>query len=182
VSLPGAVGSTCAVYVYREGALSAIGHDLKLLVTDFTLEVGEDLAIRASARTGSLKVAGVLHGANRGDPEAVDEREPGARDRKEIERNIVRDVLEADRFPVATFRSTAVEVSGEGYRISGQLELHGVARDLSFAVERQGSRAVARFPLLQPDFRIKPYRALLGALKVKPEIMIEVIGEVTSET
>jgi hypothetical protein len=176
------VGSTCAVYVYREGALSGLGHDLKLLVTDFTLEIGEDLAVRASARTDSLRVAGVLHGADRGNPETVDEREPGARDRKEIERNIVRDVLQADRFPVATFRSTAVEASGEAsgerYRISGQLELHGVVRDLSFAVERQGSRAVARFPLQQPDFRIKPYRALLGALKVKPQIIVEVTGEV----
>ncbi len=175
MSLPRAVASTCAVYVYREGALSGLGHDLKLLVTDFTLEIGEDLAVRASARTGSLRVAGVLRG---GDPDAVDEREPGARDRKEIERNIVRDVLEANRFPVASFHSTKVEASGEGYRISGQLELHGVVRDLSFAVERQGSRAVVRFPLQQPDFRIKPYRALLGALKVKPEIVVEVITAV----
>jgi hypothetical protein len=175
VSQAGTVESLCAVYVFREGALSGLGHDLKLLVTDFALEIEEGPAIRASARTDSLRVAGVLRGS---DPGRVDASEPGARDRKEIERNVVRDVLEADRFPVASFHSKQVETTGDGYRVTGTLELHGVAREVTFVVEREGERAVARLSLQQPDFRIKPYRALLGALKVKPEVLIEVSGEV----
>ncbi len=184
-------GSTCAVYIYREGALSAVGHDLQLLVTDFTLEIGPDLAVVASARTDSLRVAGALRG-NR-----VDESEPGARDRRDIESNAMRDVLEAGRYPVANFRSTHVEAieaveasepsealsspAGGRYRVDGRLEIHGVVREVSFTVERQGGRAVAHLPLHQPDFRIKPYRAFLGALRVKPEVMIEVSAPLPPE-
>jgi len=33
--------TACAVFAFREGAFSAVGHDLELQVTDFTLEIGE---------------------------------------------------------------------------------------------------------------------------------------------
>jgi hypothetical protein len=32
--------TACAVFAFREGAFSAVGHDLKPQVTDFTLEIG----------------------------------------------------------------------------------------------------------------------------------------------
>lgn len=51
--------SACAVCAFREGAFSAVGHDLKLQVTDFTLEIGEGLAVTASCRTDSLRAVEV---------------------------------------------------------------------------------------------------------------------------
>ncbi len=162
---------TCAVYIFREGALSAFGHDLKLQVTDFTLEIGEGLAIRAGCRTDSVRVVGALR---RGDTASVDEQLPSAGDRRDIERNVARDILEADRYPQATFRSTKVEPSGGGYRVAGLLDLHGAVKEVTFTAERQGDRAVARLTLDQPDFRIKPFRAMMGALRVKPEVLLEV--------
>jgi YceI-like domain len=158
----------CFVYVYREGALSAVGHDLELRITDFKLEVGGEPAIQAEFRAGSLRVAGVLKGG------AVDEREPSARDRREIEGNIEREVLEAGRHPLISFRSLAVERTGEEARITGLLELHGVVREIAFPVRLYAGRAVARVTLDQKAFGIKPYRALLGALRVKPEVVVEV--------
>jgi hypothetical protein len=171
--MPNAQRATCAVLVYREGAFSAMGHDLKIEVPDFTLEVGPDLAIRATARTGSPRVVGVLR-----DGGAVDTREPSASDRKDIERNIARDILEAEKFPQAAFRSTSVEAAGDRYRVVGNLDLHGVVKQISFTAERRGDRAVARITIHQPDFRIKPFRAMLGALRVKPDVVLEVSAPV----
>jgi hypothetical protein len=45
---------------------------------------------------------------------------------------------------------------------------------VAFTAERQGDRAIARLTLNQPDFRIKPFRAMMGALRVKPEVLLEV--------
>jgi hypothetical protein len=156
------------VYVYREGALSAVGHDLKLRVADFRIEAGGEPTIQAEFRADSLCVAGVLKG------EAVDEREPGERDRRQIEGNIAREVLEAGRYPLISFRSLKVETAGEEARVTGRLELHGVVREIGFPVRLYAGRAVARVTVEQPEFGIKPYRAFLGALRVKPGVVVEV--------
>jgi hypothetical protein len=37
-----------------------------------------------------------------------------------------------------------------------------------------GDRVVARLTLNQPDYRIKAFRAMMGALRVKPEVLLEV--------
>lgn len=163
--------ATCAVFAFREGALSALGHDLKLEVTEFTLEIGEGPAVRASCGTASVRVVGTLR---QGDTAAVDEGRPSASDRQGIERDVAQKILESGKYPRATFRSTKVEPAGDRYRIAGILDLHGVAREVAFSAERQGDRAVARLTLNQPDFSIKPFRAMMGALRVKPEILIEV--------
>ena len=44
---------------------------------------------------------------------------------------------------------------------------------MAFTAERRGDRAVARLTVNQPGFRGKPFRAMMGALRVKPEIVIE---------
>jgi hypothetical protein len=162
------------VYVYREGALAAVGHDLKLRVDDLRLEVGTDAgepSVQAELRADSLRVVGVLRNG------AVDETEPSPGDRRDIEGNIVREVLEAGRYPVISFRSSAVEREETGIvRVVGRLELHGVAREIELRVRLDaGGRASTRVAVAQPDFRIKPYRAFLGALRVKPEVVVEVV-------
>jgi hypothetical protein len=165
---------TCAVFTFREGAFSALGHDLKLQVADFNIEVGEigeGLAIRASARTDSVRVVGVLRNGRTND---VDERLPLPRDRQTIERKVAQDILESERYRQATFRSTRVEPAGDGYRVVGLLDLHGVVKEVTFTAERKADRAVVHLILNQPDFRIKPFRAMMGALRVKPEVLLEV--------
>ncbi len=161
--------SDCFVHVYREGALAAVGHDLRLRVTGFRIEIGGEPAVRAEFRADSLRVVGVLRGGG------VDEEEPSPRDRREIEENVRRDILEAGRYPVMTFRSRSVARSGEEVRIAGRLDLHGVVRDIEFPVRWEAGRAVARVRIHQPDFGIRPFRALLGALRVKPDVLVEAI-------
>lgn len=163
-----ATTADCSVYIYREGILSAVGHDLKLRVSDFTLEIGEDLAIRATFRADSLRVAGAMKG------DKLDENALSAKDKQDIEKSIVKDVLEAGKYAAISFRSTSVEKAGERHRVKGRLDLHGAVRDIEVSVEKRAGRSVARVHLQQPDFRITPYRALMGALRVKPEVVVEV--------
>jgi hypothetical protein len=165
-----ASNSECFVYVYREGILSAVGHDLKLRVTEFTL-VGErePLSIHAEFRADSLRVIGAFKNG------AVNENEISAQDKQEIENNIARDVLETQKYPMISFYSTAIEkASDHQYRMSGRLELHGVTRMLNCTVAQKLGRAETSVSVHQSDFGIRPYRAFLGALRVKPDVRVEI--------
>jgi hypothetical protein len=61
---------------------------------------------------------------------------------------------------------------GDGFRISGELTLHGNTRPITFVARREGTRMMAEVRLHQPEFGVKPYTALLGALKVKPDVIV----------
>jgi polyisoprenoid-binding protein YceI len=55
------------------------------------------------------------------------------------------DFFDVQKFPTLAFRSTAVSKKGEGERaVAGELTIHGVTRNVSFAVE--GPSAPARDP------------------------------------
>jgi hypothetical protein len=157
-----------AVSTYREGAFAAMGHDLRLRFTSFTIEVRDDLSIEARAKASSLELVGAIENG------AVRSGKPSGGDRASIERDGREKVLEASRYPEIVFRSRSVKGEGDGWQVSGHLDLHGAVRDLSFRVERRDGRAVARFGVSQPAFHIKPFRAPLGVLKVKPDLDVEV--------
>ena len=97
---------------------------------------------------------------------------PSADERREIEDNTRRDVLDANRYPEIRFRSTRVTDVEGGHDVAGTLQLHGKERDLVVALRRAGDRYVADVPIEQPDFGIRPYSAFLGALKVKPRVVV----------
>jgi hypothetical protein len=159
----------CLIFTEREGLLGAMGHDLKLRVARFSIE-GDAVARHLAARfdAASLVVVAALRdGAE--DPAALSES-----NRREIEGSIATYVLEAERHPEVRFVASAIDPSGPGYRLRGTLSLHGVEREIEVPVRREGERLVAEVRLHQPDFGIRPYSALLGALKVKPDVRVVV--------
>lgn len=159
----------CLVFTRKEGLLSAVAHDLKVRVGRFTVEVGEGAPLKISARfdAASLQVVCAMReGAE--DPGLL-----SASDRQKIERNIVEDVLHAARFPEARFEGEAAR-EGDGYVVTGQLSLHGVSKALRVKSRAEGGRQVAEVVLHQPDFGIKPYSAMLGALKVQADVRVRV--------
>jgi hypothetical protein len=162
-----ATSAECLVLTYKEGLLSAIAHDLEIRVTRFEVDVGEDpLSVQATFDASSLRVVGAVHDG------AVQPGTLGDSDREKIEHNIVADVLHAGEHPSIQFASTAISPEGDGYRIAGTLTLHGRARPVSFQARPHGDRMVAEVRLHQPDFGIKPYSALLGALKIKSDVTV----------
>jgi polyisoprenoid-binding protein YceI len=97
-----------------------------------------------------------------------------ARDHAKIEKNIREDVLASGRFPEVLFRSTAAAPRGDGWEVTGDLSLHGVTRRVAAQVRRVEGWWVAEVTLRQPDYGIKPYSAMLGALKVQPDVKVVV--------
>jgi hypothetical protein len=157
----------CLVLTFKEGLLSAVAHDLQIRVGRFDIDVDDEThAITARFEAGSLTVVTAMHdGAPR--PEALSEA-----DKRKIEQNIQADVLDVRAHPDILFRSTEVSAEGEGYRVRGDLTLHGRTRSIAFSVGKKGDRLVAEVPIHQPDFGIKPYSAMLGTLKVKADVTV----------
>lgn len=163
----------CVIRVFKDGLLATVGHDLLLEVKDFHLTIKEDRSVEAECRTDSVEVVGAVKNG------AV---VPGAlspEDLRTIKSDMQKQVLECDRYPKAAFRSTSVTESGGRYRIAGFLTLHGSEQRVELSSEKGEGEAVAKLTVNQPTFGIKPYRAMLGALKIKPDVIVEVTVPVT---
>ncbi len=163
-----ATTAECLVFTYKEGVLSAIAHDLKHRVTAFTVDVDDRTgAIDARFDARSLRVECVMRAGREAPGSLRDDQ------KREIEGNVIKDVLHARRHPEIRFVSREVEPQGEGLRVVGTLSLHGVDRRLEAVARRDGERLVASVPIHQPDYGIQPYRALLGALKIQPTLRVQ---------
>lgn len=155
------------VRTYREGLAQKVGHDLILEATAWqaTIGVGDDgtptsIALEADPR--ALQVRQGLHGA----------KPLSDSDRASIRDNIVRKVLGTQ--PIA-FESSRIASTGAKAAVSGQLTLQGTARPLAFEVElAPGGRVTGTLTLRQSEWGIKPYRALMGALKVRDDVEVVV--------
>ena len=155
------------MFTYREGLLSAVAHDLRIRVTRFSIEIDEAArTIRAIADARSLRVECALRdGAEL----------PGAlsdANLKEIQTNIAGSILEVSRYPEIRFESSRIEDRPDGFDVDGTLELHGRSRPVRAAIRRSGDRDVAELTVQQPDFGIKPYSAMLGALRVRADVLV----------
>jgi hypothetical protein len=164
-----ATSAECVVFTFAEGLLAAFAHDLKLRVERFTLEVDRRTArVVARFEAGSLRVVGAIRGASEV-PEPLRES-----DRREIERAIARDVLAAEHDPQIVFVSTRVTGRGGELDVEGDLTIRGRTRRIATVVRRHDGRLVADVVLHKPDFGIPPYTALLGTLRVKPDVRVRV--------
>lgn len=164
-----ASSAECLVFTCKEGLLSAVAHDLKLRVNKFVITVDEQTrAIEARFDAASLRVVCTMRGGT--------EWAAGlsAANKREIETNIARDVLAVHSFPEIVFVSTAVQEKTRVYVIKGTLDLHGTQRAITVQARKEGQRYVAEAQLHQPDFGIRPYTALLGTLKVQPDVTVRV--------
>ena len=156
----------CQVFTFKEGALSALAHDLEIGVGRFTIDVTPELAIDATFDAGSLTV---LHAIKDGRPHDV-----GDGDRRKIEKNLREDVLDTRRYPEIRFRAAKATPAGDGFVLAGELTLHGKTRPLEIKTRAVAGKQVAEITLHQPDFGIKPFSAMLGTLKIKPDIKVRV--------
>lgn len=159
------------VHTWREGLLSPVGHDLELRVADVTVEIDEGGGVVARCDAASIELVGAVANG-RVDPGAI-----GRRDRGKIEDGARNQVLSVKRHPEVVFQAPATRSRpGGGVQLDGQLTLHGRTQPFSLVASPQDGRLVARARLDQRDFGIKPFSAMLGALKIRPvvEILVSV--------
>jgi hypothetical protein len=159
----GPENASLVVKTYREGMAAKVGHDLIIDVTRWEATADlVDATVELSADPQSLEISEGLHGVK----PLTD------KDRREIRQNIDEKVLR--RQPL-TFRSTAVrlEEGGRVLVVEGGLTMAGATRTITAAlnVDADG-RITGTIPLTQSDWGIKPYRGLMGALRVRDELEI----------
>lgn len=143
--------------------LSSAAHDLKLGVARFYLEISGD-SVTGEFEAGSLEALCALKDGIEVRGLLTD------RARSEIEAIAREKVLGVARYPLIRFESTTVSAT----EVKGRLSLRGVTRELSGTRREEGDRTVAEFRFSQSDFGIRPYSALLGALKVKDEVLVRI--------
>jgi polyisoprenoid-binding protein YceI len=161
VAVIGPDSGTLVVKTYREGVAAKAGHDLVIEVTRW--EANVDLAagtIELTADPRSLEIREGLRGVK----PLTD------RDRREIRKNIDDKVLHGQ--PIA-FRSRLVRADEGRLHVEGDLTLAGNTRPLTADLEvAADGRVRGTIPLTQSDWGIKPYRGLMGALKVRDAVEI----------
>ncbi len=168
--------ATCRIFTYKEGLLSALAHDLRINVTSFVIELSDDdTSINARFDAGSLHAdCAMVDGVERRDllsPESL----------KEIDDNILRDVLDAASHRYIFFCSDSVTKEDSSYLIRGTLTLRGKPKQILFTARTEDGFYVAETVLNLPDFGIRPFSALFGAIKIKPHILIRVALPLTGD-
>lgn len=156
----------CLVYAYKEGLLSAVGHDVKLRVRKFEVRAEPD-GVVATFDPASLEVVCAMRQGSE-NPGGLSDK-----DKRTIESYVRDDILHVRRHPRIELRSTEIEADDEGWSVTGNLTLHGRTRSVVARVERRADRVVTRVRLHQPDFGIEPFRAMLGTLRIQPRVEVE---------
>jgi len=157
------------LFSFKDGLLAKLAHDLKLRVDEFSIDVADDLSsVKATFQASRVSVLCAMKDG-RDDHGTLSDG-----DKKKILSNVADDVLNSRRHPTITFESTGVREQGSSRVVTGNLTLNGQTRSVSATVREDGASWVTDVNLQQPDFGIKPYKALAGALKVKPEVRVSV--------
>ena len=160
----------CFIFTFKDGLLSPIAHDLRIRVTSFRVEVDEaKTSVVASFDTTSLRVdTPMKDGAE--NPSAL-----SAADKDKIAAQIRDDVLHSSKHPAASFRSSHVTARGDGgYDLTGELTLHGVSKPIEAQTQLVDGRQQLELTLHQPDFGITPFKAMLGTLKIQPNVKVRI--------
>lgn len=163
----GPENATLQVRTYREGLASKAGHDLVIEVEDWRATVivpdgSGPLGVQLSADPRSLYPSEGHGGA----------KPLSDKDRGEIKKSIDTKVLKEQ--PIH-FRSNAVEpADGDGrLEVSGELSMGGRVRPVSFELSVAADGHVqGTVRLKQSEWGIKPYTALMGALKVRDDVEV----------
>jgi polyisoprenoid-binding protein YceI len=104
------------------------------------------------------------------------------KDKNDIKKNIAGLLGNAS----ITFQSTSVKPRDDkNATVVGDLSIAGQSRqatlDLTIEPDGSGARLTGRVPIVQSSFGIKPFTAMMGALKVKDEVEVDVDVRLPSE-
>jgi len=169
------------VRTYKEGLGSGLAHDHVVEATEVSGTLEYDAAradtssIVIEARTATLRV----------DEPAARQRfgvegKPSESERADVTKAMrAPDQLDVARYPTIRFASTRVVPEGEGQlRVTGRLTIRDVTREVTFpatiTVEGGVLRGRATLRFLQSSFGYRPYSALLGAIRNKDEVSLDV--------
>ncbi len=153
----GPANASLVIKTYREGVAAKVGHDLVMEAERWEATVdGETVSLEADSRSFAIR-------------EGLRGMKPlSDKDRADIRKNIDEKVLGGQ--PIA-FRGSARR-DGAVLVVDGELTMGGASRPLMASLPIEAGRVIGTIPLTQSEWGIKPYRGLMGALKVRDELEI----------
>jgi polyisoprenoid-binding protein YceI len=170
---PDAATSSITLFTYKEGLLSSVAHDLRFDATGWRAPLARDgdrVSVEVVVPVRGLRVRGQV---TSGQVVALRDK-----DHAEIEGNLQgKHVLDAARHPDLRFTGQGTLPAGDGpVQVEGALTLAGQTRPLRLtaSVRRDGAdlRVEGEVRLRQTTWGVKPYSALLGALRVQDEVKV----------
>ena len=163
----GPENGTLTVRTGKAGAASKAGHNLVIEVGRWSATLGEDSAELTADATSMRVVSG-----SGGISPLGDEEKAG------IAQTIDEEVLKGGTI---SYRSSAVTAREGGYDVEGELDLLGVRAPLSFSLSVDGDRLTGSVRVKQTDWKIKPYSALFGTLKVADVVEVTIDATLPKE-
>lgn len=151
------------------GRAARMGHRLTIAMTRWHATVSwagpEPAAVQLVVETDSFEV---LRG------------EGGVKGLSGPEKAVVRSnalkSLDAGRFPEIRYAARVIDKIGDGYRLTGQLEVHGKSRAhvVQLRTEDLGDawRMSTESTVRQTDYGIKPYSLLMGSVQVTDDVSV----------
>ena len=160
---------TCIVYTYKAGVLSAVGHDLAIRCERFSIDIDlDDEVIEGRFDATQLTVLGAVKNG------VIVDDVLSPKDTAEILANIRNYVLKNHQGAQIRFESDDLEIDDDTIEGDGTLTIPPRSHRVDFEADIEDGRAVCSIKLHQPDFGITPFSALMGALRIQPDILIEV--------
>jgi|SRR5580658_4385737 polyisoprenoid-binding protein YceI len=165
-------GSRFTVQAFSTGVLGGFAHSPKFRIRDYSGELSITNE-EAGEFTFAMKVAA-------GSLELIDSVKEA--DRKEIQRQVMDEVLEVQKFPEISFagKSNGGTKIADGWfrsRIEGEMVLHGVKGPLHIEAQLRlteaGARLGGEFELRISDYKIKRVTGMAGLVRVKDELKFE---------
>ena len=157
------------LWTSREGALAAVGHDLVLGVGQWQISRhGDQVEARVDSTTVrplGARIAGEVSPARL-----------SRRDLASIQESLHRAVLCTQTHPEAWWRGTATPTR-EGVRLDGVLHLCGQAHSLVLTGVPAGTRLRVTGTVVPSRWGIRPFRALLGTLRVADRVGVQATVE-----
>jgi polyisoprenoid-binding protein YceI len=151
------------------GRAAKMGHRLTIAMNSWQATVSwsgdQPTAVRLTVAVDSLQV---LRGEGGLTPLSAPE--------KALVRSNALKCLESDRFPRIHFQCDDVAKAGEGYRLTGMLEVHGRARqhvvDVRVADLGDLWRLSCDTELRQSEYGVTRYSLLMGSMKVADNVTV----------
>lgn len=152
----------------RAGAAAKAGHDLVIEAKQWSGTATVD-ADNPSASSVSVDVVAssmeVVSGS--GGAKALTDG-----DISKIKKNITDDILNTSKHPTISFRSTKVDGTPDAFTITGDLTIMGKTKSVTLNGKSADGKVTGTGSIVQTEFGIKPFSALMGALKVADEVGI----------
>ena len=159
--------SQCVLYTYKEGLLSAIAHDLKIKISRFDINIDAEQHIQARFWPDTCEVLGAVDADGNLIANALK-----TKDLKQIKKNLQKDVLKTNKYPVIQFQGQVQQQSVVGH-LEIQKQKQNISHQISVQSQANQVHISATFTLKPSQWGIAPYKALLGAIRLQDKVVLQ---------